>query len=555
MRHLRWQQVTGRVARWLLRPRPELGPAGPARERPPRWVSSARRRQSMIGHSRFRFLNDDGHLPDVGGWTIPDKSTLWLYNLHYFDDLNADGADARRDWHEALVARWISENAPGTGLGWEPYPTSLRIVNWIKWAWEEGEERLGPTARASLAVQARWLRRRLETHLFGNHLFANAKALVFAGCYFDGSEADAWLREAMRILRREIPEQVLSDGGHFERSTMYHSLVLEDMLDLINVTRARREAFRPWEDFTAGWPEYAERMGRWMSTLCHPDGEIAFFNDAAVGIAPSPAELTAYAERLGVRWREPSGDSVVHLVESGYVRAERDGAVLLVDVAEVGPLYLPGHAHADTLSFELSLYGSRVVVNSGTSRYGLGPERETERGTAAHSTVEVNGLDSSEVWAGFRVARRAHPLDVAVEQDGFEVTIRGAHDGYRRGLRGAVHRRAWRLRPGSLTVSDRVEGSAHRAVAHLHLHPDWQIEGQCLVPGDPQNLLPLAWRASGCDAIVVESTWHPEFGRSIASSALALRFRQVDGTLAPCRFELTWRPHTTRPTYPHALPE
>ena len=79
----------------------------------------------------------------------------------------------------------------------------------------------------------------------------------------------------------------------------------------------------------------------------------------------------------------------------------------LLDVAPVGPDYLPGHAHADTLSFELSLFGQRVLVNSGTSQYEAGPERSRQRGTAAHNTVIVDGHDSSEVWAGFRVARRA----------------------------------------------------------------------------------------------------------------------------------------------------
>ena len=97
-------------------------------------------------------------------------------------------------------------------------------------------------------------------------------------------------------------------------------------------------------------------------------------------------------------------------------------AVLLIDVAPIGPDYLPGHAHADTLSYELSLYGKRVLVNSGTSRYGSGPKRDWERSTAAHNTVEVDGQSSSETWSGFRVARRAYPFDVLVEQKGVEKT-------------------------------------------------------------------------------------------------------------------------------------
>src|SRR5262249_17975544 len=131
----------------------------------------------------------------------------------------------------------------------------------------------------SLAVQARYLRRRLEYHLLGNHLLANAKALVFAGAFFDGDEALDWRATGLGILDRELSEQILADGGHFERSPMCHSIVLEDVLDLVALTRvfpsaAPREVVERWEAI-------ARDMSRWLSAMCHPDGDIAFFNDAA----------------------------------------------------------------------------------------------------------------------------------------------------------------------------------------------------------------------------------------------------------------------------------
>ncbi|WP_335338113.1 heparinase II/III family protein [Thioalkalivibrio nitratireducens] len=186
------------------------------------------------------------------GWNDPRRDKLWLYNLHYFDDLNAVDADARAGWHRALIPRWIAENPPGQGNGWEPYPTSLRIVNWVKWALRQGAPpgeadsalvgrppedppaarkradghpvllRESAGFRHSLAVQARWLRRRLEHHLLGNHLFANAKALVFTRAFFRGAEAEHWLALGQRLLARELREQILADGGHFERSPTGH---------------------------------------------------------------------------------------------------------------------------------------------------------------------------------------------------------------------------------------------------------------------------------------------------------------------------------------------
>ena len=226
------------------------------------------------------------------------------------DSLNAMESPGRAEWHQALIADWITENAPGTGTGWEPYPCSLRIVNWVKWTLAGNP--LSEAAHQSLAIQTRWLTRRMEWHLLGNHLFANAKALVFAGLYFDGREAARWLDAGSRILAREMPEQILPDGGQFELSPMYHALALEDLLDLVNIARAfgRNDLAREW-----GIPVAA--MLDWLGKMTHPDGGIAFFNDAAFGIAPDTRQLFDYAKRLG--FASPAKPKALcHLAESGY---------------------------------------------------------------------------------------------------------------------------------------------------------------------------------------------------------------------------------------------
>jgi uncharacterized heparinase superfamily protein len=442
LRHLRPVQIYGRLWHRFNPARPGLAPAPALRPAAGRWVPAATRQPSLLDGETFRFLNHVGHVRTAADWNDPAQEKLWLYNLHYFDDLNATGAADRLAWHRTLIARWLAENPPGQGNGWEPYPTSLRMVNWVKWALAGNE--LKPDWVHSLAVQARWLRLHIEWHLLGNHLFANAKALVFAGLFFEGDEAAAWLAQGLKILRREVPEQVLADGGHFELSPMYHAIILEDVLDLINAAGARPNQM-PAAVVTQ-WREAALRMLPWLRWMSHPDGRIALFNDAALGIAPDYATLVEYARRLGIESDSSrSGVAVSHFADSGYVRLEQGSAVALLDVARIGPDYLPGHAHADTLSFELSLFGQRVVVNSGTSRYGLGPERLRQRGTAAHSTVEVNGADSSEVWGGFRVARRARPFDLAIQQDDGALSVTCAHDGYRRLPGRPIHRRRWRL--------------------------------------------------------------------------------------------------------------
>ena len=167
--------------------------------------------RSLYNKNCFIFLNKEGELED---WNDPRYSKFWFYNLHYFDDLSSIDSSDRVDLHSALLDRWIDENPPAKGNGWEPYPISRRLVNWVKWLLVYGKYSDGRLL--SLGIQSKVLMQTLETHLLGNHLFANAKALVFAGLFFKGKAADSWLEKGLKILDLEIPEQILADGGNFE---------------------------------------------------------------------------------------------------------------------------------------------------------------------------------------------------------------------------------------------------------------------------------------------------------------------------------------------------
>ncbi|MEN8130902.1 MAG: alginate lyase family protein [Pseudomonadota bacterium] len=476
----------------------------------------------MLGPQQCRFLNVTYDVSEASAWNHEGWDKLWLYNLHYFDDLNAAEAEQRVNWHRGLVARWVAENSPGVGNGWEPYTLSLRIVNWMKWALAGNS--MESDWLESLALQLRWLRSRLEWHLLGNHLWANAKALVFGGLFFEGDEADAWLVEGLAIIERELAEQVLEDGGHFERSPMYHAIVVGDLLDLVNAAAAWPG--RISSITSTKWVETAESMLLWLRGMSHPDGRIGFFNDAAFDIAPDYAALAEYAAHVGVLPApETEVGRILKFPQTGYVRLEQKEAICLLDVAPVGPDYLPGHAHADTLSFELSVYRQRIIVNGGTSRYGAGAERLRERGTAAHSTVQIDGADSSEVWGGFRVARRAHPFGLEVEETPDCIDIACAHDGYRRLDGRPVHRRRWHWSDGLLEVVDVIEGGFREAVARFHLHPDVSIErnGNRGYLRLPSGRL-LRWQVPEGQVAVAGSIWCPEFGLSVSTQCLEVRF-------------------------------
>ncbi len=519
VRYLKPVQIYSRIRHRYQRPQPRLDAAPCRRNIVSKFEAPIRRRQTLIGQTRFRFLNEEGRIDRRKGWNDPTKEKLWLYNLHYFDTLAGSANDEQKRWQQALVSRWIAENPVGQGNGWEPYPLSLRIVNWIKWFL--CGTAMQDTWRANLAVQVRWLEGRLEWHLLGNHLLANAKALVFAGLFFEGPEAERWLERGLSIYRTELAEQILDDGGHFERSPMYHAIILEDLLDIYNLARSFEAA--ETAEFRR-LPELVARMLHWLAAMTHPDGDFSFFNDTACGITASRRDLEDYAARLELAAPSKPKKQVLHFADSGYIRVNEGEWSAFLDTAPIGPDYLPGHAHADTLSFEVSLGSERVIVNSGTSVYGHSAQRQVERSTAAHSTVEVDGENSSEVWGAFRVARRARVHNLQIEQSGQTIYVSADHDGYRRFGGDVVHHRSWQFKADTLLISDFISGRFSRAVARFHLGPDMKVTTRfdgC--SGEIASLLgkKIRWSTSA-PARLEPSEWHPEFGKTIETTMLVV---------------------------------
>ncbi|WP_241909707.1 alginate lyase family protein [Vibrio sp. 10N.261.55.A7] len=472
---------------------------------------------SSYRDGQFSFLNEVSNLTH---WNDENQSKLWLYNLHYFDDLNALGAIERQVIHVNLINKWVAENPVGVGNGWEPYPSSLRIVNWIKYFLCFDLPTSGYDE--SLYQQAHYLRHNIEYHLLGNHLFENGKALVFAGCYFDDLRSKEWLLKGLRILDREIPEQISEDGSNFELSPMYHNIILADMLDLYNLALTfGHEELLARKGY---WKQLIKKMLCYSSSMNHPDGDVSSFNDSATGVSGRTSDLVEYAGKLDITYQrcEELVDTLCykHYSDAGYVVVNAKNLKAILDVAKIGPDYIPGHGHADTLSFEASLYGYRVFVNSGTGVYGVSEERLNQRKTAAHNTVEVDGFDSSEVWGGFRVARRANPTLKSIQQGKSSLLVSASHDGYKRLKGKVIHHREWSFSASELSITDRLLGEVESAFAFLHIHPD------IMVTSSTHNVLltlPNSRKViieSDCRVKVLDSMWYPEFGKSIRNKKL-----------------------------------
>jgi len=461
-------------------------------------------------------------------WASPEADKLWCYNLHYFDYLNEEERSFENK--ALLVNSWIEKNPQGTPDAWEPFPVSLRMVNWIKFfSSREVNKKLEEHWLKSLYEQALWLERNIEYHLLANHYFKNGKALIFAGLFFAGDDAERWLKKGSSIIGEELDEQILADGGHFERSPMYHSMIFEDCLDLLNIMKGCEEVKQ--DGLREKLAASTGQMSRFLALMCHPDGKIALFNDSAFGIEAAPSDLLAYHERLTRDTLQLTDDRCLSLPATGYfIMSPASDDRLFIDCGPIGPDYQPGHSHCDALSIELSLRGKRVIVDSGCYGYEEGPIRAYNRGNAGHNSVTIDGENQSEVWASHRCARRARPLYARLNEADNALVFEGAHDGYKRLYGKPVHHRKIVWQSGRIDIEDTIDGEEkHDIELRLHIHPDLKVStvgGEAAIRDDDAIIARIQAMPKG--NIAIQKGWYcPEFGKKVSCIVLVNERRGV----------------------------
>ncbi|GAB3665801.1 heparinase II/III family protein [Echinicola sediminis] len=401
---------------------------------------------------RFTFLNLDQEFEGQIDWNFQKHGKLWNYNLQYADFLRQDAIPVNERF--CLICdlyKWLWEGK----LPLEPYPASLRIMNVIRFLCTE--ERLGDKLLLGyLKAEINYLSQNLEYHLLGNHLLENAFALLMGGSFFN---VDIWKRKAVKLLSSQLKEQILNDGAHFELSPMYHQIMLFRVFEAFYFTGKNNKI----NDL---FKEKAESMLSWLNNISFRNGDIPHFNDSSNGIAWSSNQLNEIARKLNIDF-----DENLLLSGSGYRKFLFDEFEIVVDVNGISPTYQPGHAHADTFSFCLNYNDEPIIVDTGTSTYTISNERNYERSTQAHNTLVIDEENSSDIWAGFRVGKRA--LVTITEDTGNKIIAH--HNGYAH--KGIVHERTFSAIDKQLSIKDRIIGkSCTKANFYIHFHPRVKIE-------------------------------------------------------------------------------
>lgn len=493
----------------------------------------------IIENNEFRFLNKTVSFNNGIEWQSTKCERLWLYNLHYFDYAFELGIayilgkdNVFFNVFKKLTIDWIDKNQKiGCGYGWEPYPLSLRIVNWI-YAYNLFCEQIKRNREfedrflTSLAVQTACLSKNIEFHVSRNHLIKNGKALFLAGMFFNGTYAQKWEKEGFNILIKGIGEQVLDDGGHYERSPMYHLIVLQDYLEMLILAKRNNIDFPVNEKL---W-----KMVCFLVNILHPDNKIPLFNDSAFDIAKDPGEilqiasfalnglpdyaylftttlftilLTGDIPKIVIRGTPdnttilPNSDNVAvnedsesvasnHSMscmlfkDSGFcsIRNKKNDKFFIIGYKDPSPFHLPGHSHSDILSYELSLGNKRFIIDSGVNNYQPGKWREYFRSSRAHNTLTVNKHNQSELWGIFGIARRAISLSAHLHSDnGNNIVFDSGYKGFSEFHNICHQRNVYFIDDLFWIIFDTVKGlhndqRSYHVENFIHVHPERNIE-------------------------------------------------------------------------------
>jgi hypothetical protein len=484
--------------------------------------------------------------------------------------------DARfRDHAADRLLAWIEKHPPGRGIAWaNAFEPALRALS-LAVAFD------GLRGESVAADHRRTIRRALWQH--GRFVSANLSRFSSANNHLVGelvgllavavlvpelADAARWREQAVDGLAHEASRQILADGTGAEQAFAYwlfttDLLLVADALQRAGGTSAPgsvRAALGRAADALAAVVD----LGEPAPAFGDDDGGRALVLDGAAqrtvqGVASSLAAALGHASarRLGgeldpqarllfgeegaARFAgagsaQPPTDFV--LDDGGLVGLRRARTRMLFDVGPLGYLSIAAHGHADALQVLVSHGTDELVSDPGTGSYfGDAGLRRSLRGTPAHATVSVDGIDQSEQAGPFMWTSHARAWLVTSDlRAGFAV---GEHDGYRALPEPVRHRRAVvALSDGAVLVVDRLESTSEHLYdqawpLHPDLRPEVRSDGLVLASGRERAGLAVALAASVPAAVVLdEGRWSRRLEDSEPTWTARHRVRAATAELA-----------------------
>lgn len=396
-----------------------------------------------------------------GGWNELATSEILRAAAHGFTwlrDLRALGTDNARLRARALVAEWIA-SPPHDGVVYRPDVIGARLAAWLghyDFFAASADDLFRQKLMARLVGDARTLSSMLPAEEQDARALTALKGLIAAAVALP--EHGAFLTRALRFLPQEIARQVLTDGCQIERSPAVQLAALQDLTEIRALLQASQT--QPPASLSAA----IERMAPMLRALRHGDGGLALFNGSREEL-PALVDLTLTQAGRGARAASARG-------EGGFQRLQAGRTVLIVDCGLPPPPGADRFAHAGTLSMEMSVGRDRLIVNCGAHVAGPQEWRDASRATAAHSTMIIADVNSSEIRPD-GLGRRPEKVEAQRQEANGAHWLEASHDGWKQPF-GAIHRRRLYLAESGedLRGEDAVEAASPQPFAlRFHLHP------------------------------------------------------------------------------------
>ena len=401
-----------------------------------------------------------------GAWGEASGSPVLRAVAHSFvwlRDLRALGTDNARLRARALVAEWIDSGAtgggPGDAIALRPDVIGARVAAWLghyDFFAASADDLFRQKLMTRLVADARNLSAMLPAEEQDARALTALKGLIAAAVALP--ENAAFLTRALRFLPGEIASQVFADGCHVERSPVAQLQALQDLTEMRALLQAAQ--VQPPTALSSA----IERMALALRVLRHGDGGLALFNGSREEI---PALVDLALTQAGRGGRGPSS-----LAEGGFQRLQAGRTVLIVDCGVPPPPGVDRFSHAGTLSLEMSVGRDRLIVNCGGFPAGSPEWRDATRATAAHSTLTIAEVNSSELMRD-GLGHRPEKVHVQRQEANGAYWLEASHDGWQK-MFGAIHRRRLYLAESGedLRGEDLIEAPTPQPfILRFHLHP------------------------------------------------------------------------------------
>ncbi len=372
-------------------------------------------------------------------------------------DLRALGTDPARLRARTLVADAMA--IPPDPVATQPHIVGTRLAAWLanyEFYAASAEDNFRQKLMAHIIADARALAAALPAETLDRRGLAALKGLVAVAVAVP--ELPAFMTRVQRFLPAELARQIAADGTQVERSPAAQLAVLADMLEIRALFQASRVA--PPLALAAA----IERASLALRALRHADGALALFNGTREHQAAAVERVLAQVGRGG----RPAN----FLPEGRFHRLTGGKTLVLVDAGAPPPPGLDRTAHAGTLSFELSIGRERLIVNCGAMPPAPGPWRDALRATAAHSTLTIADMSSSELRPD-GLGRRPAKVEATRHEANGAHWLELSHDGWHRAFN-AIHRRKLYISPEGDTVAGEDSIEAPEPLSYtlrFHLHP------------------------------------------------------------------------------------